>query len=74
MSFSSEVKEELSKINIYKKTNIMEAEVLGYILSGNCETYDNYIEIITENEFNIERLYKLLLHFHLNILLNYYLI
>ena len=41
MSFSSEVKEELSKINIYKKTNIMEAEVLGYILSGNCETYDN---------------------------------
>lgn len=65
MSFSSDIKVELSKINIYKKTNIMEAEVLGYILSGNCEIYDDYIEIITENEFNIERLYKLL--FNLNL-------
>ena len=66
MSFSSEVKEELSKINIYNKKNLVEAEVLGYMLSGNCSKDDEYIEIITENEFNIERIYKLLFNLNIN--------
>lgn len=66
MSFSSDVKEELSKINIYNKKNLVEAEVLGYILSGNCSKDDNYVEVITENEFNIERLYKLLFNLNIN--------
>lgn len=65
MSFSSEVKKELSNINIYSNKDITEAEFLGYVLSANCREFDDYIELITENEFNIERLYKLL--FKLNI-------
>lgn len=65
MSFSSNVKEELSKINIYNKKNIVEAELLGYMLSGNTSRDEEYVTFITENEFNIERLYKLL--FNLNI-------
>ena len=60
MSFSSNVKEELGKINIYNKKEIVEAEILGYMLSGNTTVEDDYIYFITENEFNIERLYKLL--------------
>lgn len=60
MSFSSSVKEELGKINIYNKKEIVEAEILGYMLSGNTTVEDDYIYFITENEFNIERLYKLL--------------
>lgn len=60
MSFSSNVKEELGKINIYNKKEIVEAEILGYMLSGNTTVEDDYIYFITENEFNIERLFKLL--------------
>lgn len=60
MSFSSNVKEELGKINIYNKKEIVEAEILGYMLSGNTTVEDDYIYFITENKFNIERLYKLL--------------
>ena len=60
MSFSSNVKEELGKINIYNKKEIVEAEILGYMLSGNTTIEDDYVYFITENEFNIERLYKLL--------------
>lgn len=65
MSFSSDVKKELSNINTYSNKDITEAELLGYVLSANCREFDDYIELITENEFNIERLYKLL--FKLNI-------
>ncbi len=65
MSFSSDVKKELSNINTYSNKDITEAELLGYVFSANCREFDDYIELITENEFNIERLYKLL--FKLNI-------
>ena len=47
-------------MNIFHKINIVEAEVLGYMLSGNTAIEDDYVYFITENEFNIERLYKLL--------------
>lgn len=61
MSFSVSVKEELSAINSFGKTDLVEAELLGYMLSN------NYLDGIfsTENEFNIERIYRLL--FKLNI-------
>lgn len=65
MSYSSYVKEELSNINNWKNKDLLEAEFLGYILTGNAVSNENIIEFITENEFNIERLYKLL--FKLNI-------
>lgn len=62
MSFSSEIKEELSKINNYKNLDIISAEFLGYMLSANTDinSNDSFVEYITENEFNIERIYKIL--------------
>ena len=60
MSFSSDIKEELSKVNNLKNKTILEAEFLGYILTGNTTNNDDVLEFITENEFNIERFYKIL--------------
>ena len=62
MSFSSEIKEELSKINNYKNLSLISAEFLGYMLSANTNinVSEEYVEYITENEFNIERIYKIL--------------
>lgn len=58
MSFSVDVKEELGDINIFNKENLVKAEILGYLLSSNFS--DDTHEFFTENEFNIERFYKLL--------------
>ena len=60
MSFSFDVKEELSKINNFKNKKSLEAELLGYILTENTSYFDDKIQIVTENEFNIERVYKIL--------------
>lgn len=60
MSFSSEIKEELSKVNNLKNKTILESEFLGYILTGNTTNNEDVLEFITENEFNIERFYKIL--------------
>ncbi len=60
MSFSSNIKEELSKINNFKNKKTLEAELLGYILTENTSYFNDSIQIITENEFNIERVYKIL--------------
>lgn len=60
MSFSSDIKEELTKVNNLKNIKILESEFLGYILTGNTTNNDNILEFITENEFNIERFYKIL--------------
>lgn len=60
MSFSSEVKQELSSINTYSKSNLIEAELIGYLMSANIKEENDRIEFITENEFNIERIYKIL--------------
>ena len=60
MSFSSEVKEELSKINNFSKKEFIEAELIGYLLSANTKIEKKRLEFFTENEFNIERIYKIL--------------
>ena len=60
MSFSSDIKEELSKVNNLKNKTILEAEFLGYILTGNTTNSEDDLEFITENEFNIERFYRIL--------------
>lgn len=60
MSFSSEVKMELSQINNFSKRELLEAELTGYMLSANTSINDEEIEFITENEFNIERIFKIL--------------
>lgn len=60
MSFSADIKEELSKVNNWKDKQILEGEFLGYILTGNISADNNSLEFVTENEFNIERFYKIL--------------
>lgn len=60
MSFSSGIKEELSRINNFKNKNLIESEFLGYMLTANVSEKSNYFEFVTENEFNIERFYKIL--------------
>ena len=60
MSFSSKVKEELSNLNTYSKKDLLKAELTGYLLSSNTEYKNEKFEFITENEFNIERIYKIL--------------
>lgn len=59
MSFSAEVKEELSKISQFSQ-DILKAELVGYFLSGNMIEREENIEFVTENEFNIEHFYKIL--------------
>ena len=61
MSFSSEVKENLSKITQFH-TDILRAEFVGYFLSGNMVRKETIFEFVTENEFNIEHFYKILFH------------
>jgi len=60
MSFSADIKQELSKINNWKDKEILKAEFLGYILTGNTINENKLLEFITENEFNIEMFYKIL--------------
>lgn len=60
MSFSSNVKEELSKLeNLKYKENVMQ-ELIGYLVSCNTGISANKIKFSTESEYNINRLAKLL--------------
>ncbi len=64
MSFSANIKEELSKINIFSNENIVKAELYGYLLTININ--ENKIKFLTENEYNINRLNKLLNRLKIN--------
>lgn len=66
MSFSSEVKEELSKLNNFKDKESLKAELLGYMLTWNMKQENGKIEFLTENEYNVERFYKILFNLNLN--------
>ena len=48
MSFSSDIKEELTKVNNFKNKELLEAEFLGYILTGNTTNNNEVLEFITE--------------------------
>ena len=65
MSFSAEIKEELSKLNVFNNIEFVKAELFGYLLTANANYIEDKIEFVTENQFNIERFYKFL--FKLNI-------
>lgn len=58
MSFSADCKKELSKINIFSNEELVKAEVYGYLLT--LDTSEKKINFLTENEYNINRLNKLL--------------
>ena len=66
MSFSSDIKEEICKVISYKNKKVLEGELLGYLLSANTSDKDEYLEFITENEFNIERFYKILFNLEID--------
>ena len=61
MSFSKDLKQELSKINNLVKKDQVKYELIGYLVSVN-STIDNkgLIRYATENEYNINRFSKLL--------------
>lgn len=60
MSFSSELKEELSKISNLAKKEEVRYELLGYLISRNASVVKNSIRYATESEYNINRFSKLL--------------
>ena len=59
MSFSSEIKKELSQLNNLKDKQAVYYELVGYLLTKNTKI-DRRIKYSTENEYNINRLNKLL--------------
>lgn len=60
MSFSSEVKENLSKISNLKNKEEVKYELIGYLISNNAIYDKNKIMYTTSNEYNINRFSKLL--------------
>ncbi len=64
MSFSANVKEELSKINIFGNIEVVKSELYGYLLTTNGK--EKKIKFLTENEYNINRLNKLLNRLEIN--------
>ena len=62
MSFSREVKEELSKLNNLANKNEVKFEFLGYLTSNNITNTKYKIKYSTENEYNIDRFAKILIN------------
>lgn len=60
MSFSKEVKEELSKLNNLANKNEVKYEFIGYLTSNNISNTKNKIKYSTENDYNIDRFAKIL--------------
>lgn len=60
MSFSSEVKEEISKLSNLANKQVVKFELLGYLSSNNISIEKSKIKFSTESEYNINRFSKLL--------------
>ena len=60
MSFSSDLKEELSKISNLNKKDEVKYELIGYLISKNTSVVKNNVRYATESEYNINRFSKLL--------------
>ena len=60
MSFSSEVKESLSKIKNLSNKEAVKYELIGYLISNNTAIKNGKVVFKTENEYNINRFSKLL--------------
>lgn len=65
MSFSSEIKENLSKISNLKNKEEVKYELIGYLISSNTVYNKNKIMYTTSNEYNINRFSKLLLNINI---------
>ena len=66
MSFSSDLKEELSKTNNLAKKEEVKYELIGYLISKNASIIKNNIRYATESEYNINRFSKLLKNLNIN--------
>ena len=60
MSFSLEVKQELSKINSLADKNNVKCELMGYLVTSNTSLQKNKVRFSTESQYNINRFSKLL--------------
>ena len=60
MSFSSEVKEEISKLSNLANKDVVKYELLGYMATNHVTIEKNKLKFSTENEYNINRFGKLL--------------
>ena len=66
MSFSKEVKEELSKLsNLANKKEVL-YEFWGYLKSNNISEGKNIIKFSTEHDYNIDRYAKLIRNLNIN--------
>lgn len=66
MSFSTEIKKELSEINNLSNKEEVKYELLGYLISSNTIKERKNIKYSTENEYNINRFAKLLRNVDIN--------
>ena len=60
MSFSKQVKEELSKLNNLTNKEELKYEFFGYLSSDNITEQNGYIKYSTENDYNIDRFSKII--------------
>ena len=60
MSFSKNVKEELSKISNLANKDVVKSELIGYLITNNINVKNHKIKYSTESEYNINRFAKLL--------------
>lgn len=60
MTFSQEVKEELSKLNNLANKEELKYEFLGYISSDNTIIENQVIKYATESDYNIDRFGKII--------------
>lgn len=66
MSFSSELKQELSKINNLSNKEQVKYELIGYLLTNHVIVQNRNIRYATESEYNINRFSKLLSNLQIN--------
>ena len=55
MSFSKDLKEEISKTENLSNKQAVKYELIGYLLSNNISQEKQNIKFSTENEYNINR-------------------
>lgn len=60
MSFSTELKEEISKTENLSNKEAVKIELIGYLMTSNISKENNKIKFSTENEYNINRFARLL--------------
>ena len=66
MSFSTELKEELSKTENLSNKEAVKYELLGYLISSNISKEKSKTKFSTENEYNINRFSRLLSNMWIN--------